>query len=48
MLFRLFDIWKPWPIKRVELIPGGWGIMLDDVVAAAYAHAVLRLVLWVF
>ncbi|MDR4507729.1 MAG: phosphatidylglycerophosphatase A [Candidatus Brocadiaceae bacterium] len=36
--FRIFDIWKPWPIRRVEKnIPGGLGIMLDDVIAGIYA-----------
>jgi len=44
-LFRLFDIWKPWPIRALESVPGGWGVMLDDVLAAVFAHAVLRLVL---
>jgi phosphatidylglycerophosphatase A len=43
-LFRLFDIWKPWPIawfdRRVE---GGLGIMLDDVLAAVYAAILLAL-----
>lgn len=38
ILFRLFDIFKPWPISKVEAtIPGGLGIMLDDVVAALWA-----------
>jgi phosphatidylglycerophosphatase A len=38
LLFRLFDIWKPWPIGRVDRrIGGGLGIMLDDVLAAVYA-----------
>jgi len=38
-LFRLFDIWKPYPIKLVEKnVKGGMGVMLDDVVAAAYAY----------
>lgn len=46
LLFRIFDIAKPPPIKRIELIPGGWGVMLDDLMAAAYAHAVLRLIVW--
>jgi phosphatidylglycerophosphatase A len=46
VLFRVFDIAKPPPIKKVELIPGGWGVMLDDLVAAAYGYAVLRAVLW--
>lgn len=36
-LFRLFDIIKPFPIKKVETFPKGWGIMLDDLVAALYA-----------
>ncbi len=42
-LFRLFDIWKPFPADRAERLPGGWGIMLDDVVAAAYANMLVRL-----
>lgn len=37
LLFRLFDILKPFPIRRVEAFPRGWGIMLDDCVAALYA-----------
>ncbi len=39
ILFRLFDIWKPYPIRRVEKLPGGWGIMTDDLVAGLYALA---------
>ncbi len=36
--FRIFDIWKPWPIRHIEKkIPGGLGIMLDDVMAGIYA-----------
>ncbi len=36
--FRLFDIWKPWPIRDVDhSLAGGLGIMLDDVLAAVYA-----------
>src|SRR3954467_10722816 len=30
VLFRIFDIWKPFPIRRLEALPGGWGIMADD------------------
>lgn len=42
LLFRLFDIWKPPPIRRVErAVPGGLGIMLDDVLAAIYALILL-------
>ncbi len=41
-LFRLFDIVKPWPIRQLERrVSGGFGIMIDDVLAAAYAMAVL-------
>ncbi|MGH9822036.1 MAG: phosphatidylglycerophosphatase A family protein [Blastocatellia bacterium] len=37
MLFRLFDIWKPYPIRNLERLPLGWGVMADDVLAGAYA-----------
>jgi phosphatidylglycerophosphatase A len=37
LLFRLFDIWKPWPIRKLEALPGGTGIMLDDVAAGVLA-----------
>ena len=44
ILFRVFDILKPWPIRRVEnRFGGGLGIMLDDVVAALYAMLILYL-----
>ena len=47
-LFRFFDIIKPWPIRKLEKLPAGWGIMADDVgaglAAAALARAVLLLV----
>lgn len=37
ILFRVFDIWKPFPARQAESLPGGWGIMADDWVAAVYA-----------
>jgi phosphatidylglycerophosphatase A len=37
LLFRVFDIWKPWPIRRLEALPEGTGIMLDDVAAGVLA-----------
>lgn len=37
VLFRIFDIWKPYPIKRIEKVDGGLGVMLDDLMAAVYA-----------
>jgi phosphatidylglycerophosphatase A len=43
-LFRLFDVWKPWPIREVDHgLPGGAGIMLDDILAAVLAAAILLL-----
>ena len=43
-LFRLFDIWKPWPVSWAdERIHGGLGVMLDDVIAGIYALIVLQL-----
>jgi len=37
VLFRVFDVVKPFPARRLENAPGGWGIMLDDVIAGAYS-----------
>lgn len=41
VLFRLFDVFKPFPARRLERRPGGWGIMLDDVAAGAYSGVTL-------
>lgn len=40
VLFRVLDIWKPWPVRRLEELPEGTGIMLDDVAAGVLALAV--------
>jgi phosphatidylglycerophosphatase A len=45
ILFRFFDIVKPFPIKKVETLPGGFGIMLDDIVAAIFAGILINLFL---
>jgi phosphatidylglycerophosphatase A len=45
LFFRLFDIWKPFPLRRLEMLPGGWGIMADDWMAGVYAAILLRLAL---
>jgi phosphatidylglycerophosphatase A len=42
ILFRFFDIVKPLFIKKLELLPGGWGVMMDDVLAGVYANIVLQ------
>lgn len=49
LLFRLFDIWKPQPIRYIdERIKGGLGIMLDDVFAAVPAWLIMQLLVWGF
>lgn len=45
--FRLFDIAKPWPIRRLERLPRGWGVMADDALAGVFAGAALWGSLWV-
>jgi phosphatidylglycerophosphatase A len=44
-LFRFFDIIKPWPIRRLEKFPGGWGIMADDIGAGLAAAVLGRVIL---
>ncbi len=47
ILFRLFDIWKPWPVSVADQrLKGGLGIMLDDVLAALYSLLSLHIVIW--
>jgi len=46
ILFRFFDIVKPLYIRKLEKFPGGWGIMLDDVLAGLYANILLQIILW--
>jgi phosphatidylglycerophosphatase A len=41
VLFRIFDITKPWPARRLERLPGGWGVVMDDVAAGAWAAVLL-------
>jgi phosphatidylglycerophosphatase A len=45
LLFRTFDILKPWPIRRLEALPGGLGIMADDIVAGIIGWLVMQAVL---
>jgi len=40
-LFRLFDVLKPWPVAQSQKLPGGWGVTVDDVLAAAYVNLVV-------
>lgn len=48
ILFRIFDISKPWPIRRLEKLPEGWGVMADDMMAGVYACASLLVIMhWI-
>lgn len=47
-LFRLFDIFKPYPARRFEALPGGYGIMADDLVAGIYGAIGTTIVIKVF
>jgi phosphatidylglycerophosphatase A len=40
--FRVFDIAKPWPLRRLEKLPRGWGVMADDLAAGVYANVVVQ------
>jgi len=46
LAFRLFDVVKPFPARQAERLPGGWGVMSDDLVAGLYAQIFLRFLLW--
>jgi phosphatidylglycerophosphatase A len=41
--FRIFDMWKPFPIRKLESLPGGFGIMADDLLAGVYGNMALHL-----
>jgi phosphatidylglycerophosphatase A len=47
VIFRIFDVIKPFPANRAERLPGGWGIMLDDAISGIYAQIVLRVLIFV-
>jgi phosphatidylglycerophosphatase A len=48
LLFRVMDVVKPWPARDLEGLPGGWGIMADDIAAGIYAQLALRVLLIVW
>ena len=45
LLFRLFDIAKPWPIGPSQALPGGWGVTIDDLLAALYVNIIMLFLL---
>jgi phosphatidylglycerophosphatase A len=46
ILFRIFDIWKPLYIRRTENLKGGWGVMVDDLVAGVYSNIILQIIIY--
>jgi phosphatidylglycerophosphatase A len=46
VLFRFFDIRKPLLIRKLEVLPGGWGVMFDDVLAGIYSNLILQVVFY--
>jgi phosphatidylglycerophosphatase A len=48
VIFRLFDIFKPWGIYRIQEASGGWGVMLDDLLAGFYTNIVLQIAALMF
>ncbi len=46
VLFRIFDILKPWPVKQSQSLPEGWGVTMDDVLAAFYVNVCFVAELW--
>ena len=48
LLFRIFDIAKPWPIRKLEKLPQGWGILADDLLAGVFGAVVLHICVWLW
>jgi phosphatidylglycerophosphatase A len=46
ILFRIFDIWKPLGINKLQSIKSGWGVMLDDILAGVYANIILQVLIF--
>jgi phosphatidylglycerophosphatase A len=46
VVFRLLDVFKPWPAGRFERLPGGLGVMSDDAMAAVYGNVIMQALLW--
>ena len=47
LVFRVIDVLKPYPLRRLEKLPGGWGVMGDDLLAGVYANLIMQAIrLW--
>ena len=43
LLFRVMDVWKPFPIRQLQELPGGWGVVMDDLLAGVYANLLIQI-----
>ena len=48
LLFRFFDILKPWPIRKLEKLPNGYGILADDLLAGVFAAIILLIIIFLW
>ncbi len=48
VLFRVFDIAKPWPVKQSQSLPAGWGVVIDDLLAGVYTMILLQILLKIY
>ncbi|MBN2270557.1 MAG: phosphatidylglycerophosphatase A [Sedimentisphaerales bacterium] len=48
LIFRILDIAKPWPIRKLEKLPQGWGILADDLLAGVFGAVILHISLWLW
>ncbi len=46
IVFRILDIWKPFFIRRAEKLKGGWGVMMDDIIAGVMGNLIVRIIIW--
>jgi len=48
LIFRALDVWKPFPARRSQKLPGGWGIMVDDLIVGVYTCLLLHIYIFLF
>jgi len=48
LIFRILDIAKPWPIRKLEKLPQGWGILADDLLAGVFGAIILHISVWLW
>ena len=48
VLFRIIDVVKPWPCRKLEQLPSGWGVTMDDVAAGVYTNVLMRVLITIW